>query len=173
MNSRNILFLLVSLILYFLVQILVLKNLVLFGTAFCFLYVIYLLLLPIELKTIPLMLLAFLLGFGIDIFYDTLGIHTASAVVLAFLRKTWINTLTPTGGYDSNTPPTLLNMGFGWFFTYSFPLILLHHLTFFYIDNVGTSAYLLMLYKTLSSTLFTFIMGIIVQVLFYKKKRGI
>ncbi len=173
MNSRTVIFSIGSIIIYFFVQILVFKNLVLFGTAFCFLYVLFLLLLPVELKTIPLMILAFLLGFSIDVFYDSLGFHTASAIMLAFLRKPWLTLITPTGGYDSNTPPTLLNMGFSWFFIYSFPLILVHHLTFFFIDNLGTSLYLSLLYKTLSSAAFTFIMGVIIQALFYKKKRGI
>ncbi|GAB3658693.1 hypothetical protein GCM10028791_31800 [Echinicola sediminis] len=173
MTSKTIISSIVGLILFFLIQILVLKNLVLFGVAFCFLYVIYLLLLPIEIKTIPMMLLAFILGFGIDIFYDSLGMHTASAVMLAFLRRPWIRLITPTGGYDPNTPPNLLNMGMVWFLTYSLPLILAHHLTFFFIDNVGSYLYIPMIYETLSSLVFTFVLGVIVQVLFYKKRRGI
>nr|WP_215225907.1 rod shape-determining protein MreD [Echinicola shivajiensis] len=173
MNSKTIFTSIIGLALYFLIQILVLKNLVLFGMAFCFLYVIYLLLLPIEIKTIPMMLLAFILGFGIDIFYDSMGLHTGSAVMMAFLRRPWIQLITPTGGYDSNTPPNLLNMGMGWYLTYSLPLILVHHLTFFFIDNIGTNLYIPMIYKTLSSTVFTFIIGVIVQVLFYKKSRSI
>ncbi|MBD8488535.1 rod shape-determining protein MreD [Echinicola sp. CAU 1574] len=173
MNSKNIISSVGAIVLYFLIQILVLKNLVLFGMAFCFLYIIYLLLLPIEIKTIPLMLIAFILGFAIDIFYDSMGLHTASAVVLAFLRKPWLQVITPTGGYDSNTPPSLLNMGIGWFLMYSLPLILIHQLTFFFIDNIATSLYIPMIYRTLSSTAFTFIIGVIVQVLFYKKRRGI
>ncbi|QDH78797.1 rod shape-determining protein MreD [Echinicola soli] len=173
MNSRTVIASIGGIFLYFIIQVLVLKNLVLFGVAFCFLYAIYLLLLPIEIKTIPLMVIAFVLGFSIDIFYDSLGIHTASAVMMAFFRKPWLTVITPTGGYDTNTPPTLLNMGIGWFLVYSLPLILLHHLTFFLIDNLGTSLYIPMIYKTLSSTVFTFIIGMIVQVLFYKKRRGI
>lgn len=173
MNSKNIIASVGGFILYFLVQVLVLKNLVLFGVAFCFLYAMFLLLLPIEVKTIPCMLIAFVLGFAIDVFYDSMGLHTASAVMLAFFRRPWLNAITPTGGYDPNTPPTVLNMGMGWFLIYSLPLILVHHLTFFFIDNLGTYLYIPMIYETLSSTVFTFILGVIVQVLFYKKRRGI
>mgnify|MGYP006207562425 CR=1 FL=1 len=50
MNANKVFLLIGGFIVYLLVQILVLKNLVLFGTAFCFLYVLYLLLLPIETK---------------------------------------------------------------------------------------------------------------------------
>jgi hypothetical protein len=119
------------------------------------------------------MILSFLLGFSIDIFYDTLGMHTASLVLVAFLRKSWLNVHTPTGGFDDNTQPTVLNMGFGWFITYALPLIIIHHLTFFFIDYLGTDFYLPVIVKAFSSAVFTFMLGIIAQMLFYNKKRGI
>ncbi|HNT49572.1 MAG TPA: rod shape-determining protein MreD, partial [Cyclobacteriaceae bacterium] len=47
---------------YLLVQVLLLRNLVLFNTAFCFLYIAFILLLPIETNSLILMLAGFLLG---------------------------------------------------------------------------------------------------------------
>jgi len=173
MNSRNFIFSILGFFLYFAVQVFVLKNVVLFGTAFSFLYVLYILIFPLEIKTIPLMIISFLLGFSIDMFYDTLGMHTASLVLVAFLRKSWLNVHTPTGGFDDNTQPTVLNMGFGWFVTYALPLIFVHHLTFFFIDYLGTDFYLPVIIRTFSSVVFTFMLAIIAQMLFYKKKRGI
>lgn len=173
MNSKNFILSILGFFLYFAVQVFVLKNVVLFGTAFSFLYVIYILIFPLEIKTIPLMILSFLLGLSIDIFYDTLGMHTASLVLVAFVRKSWLNVHTPTGGFDDNTQPTVLNMGFGWFITYALPLIIIHHLTFFFIDYLGTDFYLPVIIKAFSSAVFTFMLGIIAQMLFYKKKRGI
>jgi hypothetical protein len=173
MNSKTIISSLTGFFVYFLVQVFVLKNLVIFDMAFCFLYVFYILLLPIETKTIPLMLIAFILGILIDIFYDSLGIHTASTVALAFVRNTWIQINIPTGGYDENVQPSILNMGAGWFFTYSVPLILFHHFIFFYIDYLGTGLYLPVVNRIVSSAAFVWILGILVQMLFYKRKRGI
>jgi hypothetical protein len=54
--------------LYVIAQVLLFKRLVLFNTSFCFLYVAFILLLPIETNNVFLMVLAFLLGFKIDIF---------------------------------------------------------------------------------------------------------
>lgn len=146
---------------------------VLFGSAFCFLYILYLLLLPVESKTVPTLFIAFGMGMVVDLFYDTLGIHTASILVIAFIRKFWLNVLTPTGGYDENLQPSMLNMGFGWFVTYSIPLILLHHSLFFYIESLGTNLFLPVVQKTIASAIFVFIMSIIVQLLFYRRRRGI
>jgi len=173
MNNKAIFPSIISFFVYFLVQVFVLKNLVLFDTAFCLLYVFYILLLPLELKSIPLMLIAFALGLGIDIFYDTLGFHTASLVAIAFVRNTWINAIIPTGGYDENVQPSVLNMGIGWYLTYSLPLLLLHHFIFFYIDSLGKGLYLPIVKRALSSVVLVWVLGIMVQMLFYKGRRGI
>lgn len=162
-----------SFIVFLLLQILLLKNLVLFGSAFCFLYLLYILLLPIEIKTVPTLFLAFVLGLAIDLFYDTLGIHTASILAMAFVRRRWIKVITPRGGYDDDLEPSVLNMGFLWFLTYSFPLILLHHVLFFYVDNLGTGLFLFAVQKIIASAIFVFIVSIIVQLLFYRRRRGI
>ena len=163
----------VGFILYLLIQVLVLKNLVLFGVAFCFLYVLFILLLPIELKTIPALLIAFVMGLGVDLFYDTMGIHTASILALTFIRKRWIQIITPTGGYEGDVQPSVLNLGIRWYLIYSLPLIIAHHLIFFYIENLGTDLFIPVVQKIVASAFFVLIMSIIVQLLFYKKRRGI
>jgi hypothetical protein len=162
-----------SFLLYFIVQVFMLKNMVIFGVAFCFLYVLYILLLPVDMKTIPIMLIAFVLGFSMDFFYDTMGMHILSLVAIAFVRNFWIEILTPTGGYDDNLQPSMLNMGFGWFFTYSVPLFLVHYVLFFYIDSMGTNLFLPVVQKIIASTIFVFVMSIIVQLLFYRRRRGL
>ncbi|MCH6198473.1 rod shape-determining protein MreD [Aquiflexum sp. LQ15W] len=173
MNSIRIITILLTGFLYLLFQILVLKNLVLFGVAFCFLYVIYIILLPLDLKTIPVLLISFFLGLGVDLFYDTLGIHTASLLLIAFLRHRWLMVLVPTGGYEDDLQPSLLNMGFGWFLSYSIPLVLVYHILFFYIESLGTDLFITSLQKIIASVIFVLVMSIIVQLLFYRRRRGI
>ncbi|MEJ0029818.1 MAG: rod shape-determining protein MreD [Bacteroidota bacterium] len=75
--------------LYVIAQVVLFKRLVLFDTSFCFLYVAFILLLPVETNNLLLMLLAFFLGFTIDIFYDSLGIHALALVTVAYLRNYW------------------------------------------------------------------------------------
>ncbi|SIS93592.1 rod shape-determining protein MreD [Belliella pelovolcani] len=173
MNSSRIFILIGSFIIFTLVQVLILKNLVLFGVAFCFLHVLFILLLPIETKTIPSLLIAFGLGLMVDLFYDTIGIHTASLLIVAFIKKPWIKILTPTGGYDDNLQPSMLNMGFGWFATFSVPLFLIYNIAFFFIESLGTDLFIPVVQKIIASTIFVFVMSIIVQLLFYRRRRGI
>lgn len=171
MNANKVLPFLAGVIVYILVQILVLKNLVLFGFAFCFLYVLFLLLLPIETKTIPTLMIAFALGLIVDVFYDTIGIHTASLLVIAFIRRPWIKILTPTVGYDEDLKPSVLNMGIGWHTKYSLPLLIVFNAFFFFIESMGTDLFIPVVQKIVASTIFVFIMSIIAQLLFYRKRR--
>ena len=88
--NRSGIFVVFYFVIYTLVQVMLFKQVVLFNTAFCFLYVAFILLLPIETNTLILMGVAFLLGFCIDIFYDSLGLHALSLVLVAYLRNYWL-----------------------------------------------------------------------------------
>src|SRR5882757_9843587 len=116
--SRSGILLFFSFFIYLLLQVLLFKNLVLFNTAFCFLYIAFILFLPIEMNPLALMLVGFAMGFTVDIFYDSLGIHACTTVLIAFLRNFWLGTITPQGGYDAGEGPTLAVNGVQWFLVY-------------------------------------------------------
>lgn len=156
-----------------LVQLLFLKNLALFGHAFGFLYLLGLLILPSTLRTIPLMILAFFLGFVLDIFFETIGMHTAAATCFAFFKPIWLKISSPTGGYDEAEEPSLSQIGLGRFVTYAFPLLFLYGLVFFIADQWGTGSFFGVLSKSFFSALFTLILAVLVQLLFFRRKRGI
>ena len=63
---------------YLLYQVMILQNVILFHTAFCFLYVLYLLVLPVDANPLALMGIGFLMGFAVDMFYES-------------IRKSWDN----------------------------------------------------------------------------------
>jgi hypothetical protein len=81
------------------------------------------------------MAIAFLLGFSVDIFYDSIGINAAASVLIGFLRPYWLKIVTPRGGYEEVVIPNLKTLDFGWFFTYSLPLIFIHHFALFFIES--------------------------------------
>lgn len=169
MSSKTYILAAVSFFLYVLFQVLLLKNFVLFDTAFCFLYVAFILMLPLEIGPLVLMLIAFVAGFIIDLFYDSIGINAAASVFIAFLRPFWLNIVTPRGGYEEITIPTLKTLDFGWFFTYSLPLIFIHHLILFYLEAGGFGMFFFTLSKVFFSTLLSFLIIVLSQYVFYKK----
>jgi hypothetical protein len=156
----------VSFFIYLLYQVLILKNIVLFNTAFCFLYVAYLFFLPVEANPLFLMLTGFLMGFAVDIFYDSLGLHAFACVFVMYVRNFWLSLITPQGGYDSNDTPSIAAHGVQWFLVYTIPLVFLHHFILFFVEASGFEMFWFTLWKVITSTLFTALVTLIVQYLF-------
>lgn len=172
MNNQHILGIVFSFILYLLMQVTLVRNMILFDTAFCYVYVAFIILLPFEIGPVLLMVIAFLCGFMVDIFYDSLGIHAAACVLIAFLRPFWTKTVPPRGGYEMGMRPTIKIMGFSWFLTFTLPLILIHHAMLFFVEAGGMHLFGFTLVKVISSTILTFLVVVILQYLFYRSTRG-
>jgi len=150
---------------YVLLQVLLLRNLVLFNSAFCFLYIAFILLLPIEWNSLVLMVIGFVLGFTIDIFYDSMGLHAMATVLVAYLRNYWMATITPQGGYDSGSSATIASNGLQWFIVYTLPLVFLHHLVLFFVEASGFALFWYTMLKIVASLLFTMTIIILLQYL--------
>ncbi len=161
----------ISFFIYVMVQALLLKNLVLFNTGFCFLYVAFILLLPIETSTLVLMGLGFTIGFVIDIFYNSLGLHALTMVFIAYLRNYWLGAITPQGGYDLGTMPNLKSNGLQWFLVYMMPLVFMHHLTLFLVESAGFMLFWYSMLKTITSLLFTMTIIVALQYLGTQRSR--
>lgn len=162
----------IQFILFVLLQTLLMDNLVLFSMGFCFIYIAFVLFLPIDINRVWLLLLAFIAGFTVDMFYDTMGIHAAASVLLAFLRPHILNLLTPRDGYDANDSVNIHVMGKSWFSTYALILILAHHTAVFFLETISFNDIWYTLAKILLSTLFTFVVMVILQLLFFSVKRA-
>ncbi len=156
---------------YLLYQVMILQNVVLFHTAFCFLYVAYLLLLPVETNPLVLMGIGFLMGFAVDMFYESIGLHAFACVFVMYVRNYWLSSITPQGGYDSNVTPSMALGGFQWFVVYALPLVFIHHLMLFYMEAGGFGMFWFTLWKTIVSTFFTTLVILIAQFLFPGRRR--
>ncbi|MCK6616027.1 MAG: Rod shape-determining protein MreD [Cyclobacteriaceae bacterium] len=156
---------------YLLVQVMLFKNAVFFHTAFCFFYLGYLLRLPVETNHLALMGVGFGMGFLVDLFYDSLGLHTMACVLIMYLRPYWLSVLTPQGGYDSGAIPGVAHFSLQWFFVYAVPLVLLHHSVLFFIEAGGFDYFWLTAGKVGASILYTLLVLVMVEVLFAGRKR--
>jgi hypothetical protein len=169
--SRSGIFVVFYFFFYLLAQVMFFKQLVLFNTSFCFLYVAFILLLPIETNPLVLMLVAFLLGFSVDIFYDSLGLHAMSLVLVAYLRNYLLTTITPQGGYDAGEGPTLASNGLQWFLVYSLPLVFVHHFVLFFAEAGGFGVFWFTMQKVITSLLFTMIVILLLQYFSFDRRR--
>ncbi len=171
MNSSNYVGHIVNFLVFTLLQILVFNNFVLYNTAFCYFYIGFLLFLPFDVGKIWYLMIGFVTGLFIDIFNDTLGVHAAACVVVAYIRPYWQGINTPRGGYENLEVPNIKTLGFQWFFAYAFPLIFIHHSILFFTEAGNFQYFFHKLLKILSSSILSFSFLVIYQYLFVRRVR--
>jgi rod shape-determining protein MreD len=152
------------------IQVFLLKNISLYNLSIPYLYILFVLLLPFEIPNLLLFVLSFVLGLTIDAFYDTPGLHAASCVVLAFVRILFISVTVQKDGFDNEPEPTLGNMGFRWFATYTILLTLAHHFFLFNLEVFRLSEIQYTLVRFLLSSVFTVFLILISSFLFFRRK---
>ena len=153
-----------------LVQVLVIKNIELGRFINPFVYVLFMIVLPFETPKWMLLIIGFVLGLTIDMFYDTMGMHAAACVFIAFVRPSVLNWFSPREGYEFGMQPTIQYLGVPWFLSYSAILIVLHHFVLFFIEVFRFSEFFSTLFRVIISSIFTLLLVVVSQYLFHKKK---
>ncbi len=118
------------------------------------------------------MVLAFLLGFSLDCFTKTYGLHAAPCVLIAYLRPFLINLLISQEGAESNyNEPSIKSMGFTPYFTYVAILTLLHHSFLFFLEALQSGGYFYFILKTLLSSGISLLLILLTELIFVRKQR--
>ncbi len=157
-------------IILILVQVLIIKNIELGRFVNPFLYILFIIALPFETPKWLLLLSGFLLGITIDMFYNTMGMHAAATVFMAYIRPSILNLFSPREGYEFGTQPTIQYLGVPWFLSYSAILIVLHHFILFYLEVFRFSEFFPTLIRIIVSSVSTLLLVVLSQYLFQNKK---
>lgn len=134
-------------------------------------YPIFILLLPFETGTMVLLLLAFAMGLLIDSISNTYGLHTSSLLLVAYLRPIIFKMFAPREGYDVLKESNIYEMGTRWFIYVFGLLLLIHHFWFFLLEMFRIDAILFILQKTILSFPLSFLVTILLQMLFIRKPK--
>jgi len=132
-------------------------------------YPLFIMLLPFEMGIISLLSLAFLMGFLVDIFSNTYGLHASSLLMMTYFRPRIFKMFSPIDGYDPIKEPTFFDMGIRWFLSTFAYLLLIHHFWYFLIEIFRFNEIFSILIKTSLSFMFSIGLSIIIQQLLYKK----
>jgi hypothetical protein len=130
------------------------------------LYPIFIFLLPLRTPKPLVIFLAFILGFLVDLFYATPGVHTSASVFTGFVRPVVLNYFEPRGGYNANHSPTKKRLGLNWYIKYSLTLELIHLFFYFFVEAFSPVFMVNILIKTFVALIASMIFIIIHQVLF-------
>jgi hypothetical protein len=152
-------------------QVLVFNNLMLPGMFNPYIYIYFLLLLPIAMPRWQLLFVAFITGFIMDVFTHSIGMHAFACVLIGYIRPYILDLVKPSGGYNPEDRPTLGYMGFSWFLTYSIPLILIFHFVLFLVETLSVNQLLFILLKTILSSLMASMIIVLFEFFFSKKTR--
>ncbi|OUR94385.1 rod shape-determining protein MreD [Flavobacteriales bacterium 34_180_T64] len=152
-----------------LIQVLVLNHINFFGNINPYLYILFILVFPIRNNRTLILLLSFLLGLGVDLFSDSGGVNAAACVTIAYIR------------------PIILKFSFGMIYEhqtikfdntelsnrliYFTIMTFIHHLILFSLEIFNISKLILILQKTLFSSIFTILLCLLISILFSKKRR--
>lgn len=144
-------------ILYFivllLVQTLILDQICVSVYVNAFVYILFIMMLPIETNKYLVLLLGLLMGLCVDLFGSTLGLHASAGLLVAFVRSFALDLYSPHDGYESNTQLNVRNYGYYWFFRYAITLILIHHIWIFFLESFSFANILFTLAKVGVSSL--------------------
>ncbi len=163
--ARNI----VRFIVIILVQVLLLDNVLLGGYLNPYFYVLFILLMPFETPRWMLLVAGFFLGLSIDLFTNTLGMHTAATVLISFIRPWVLSMFAPRDGYEPDTFPRIYYYGFRWFAGYATILTFMHHLALFYIEVFHFQYFFNTLLRVVLSTALTTSTIILSQYFIFRK----
>lgn len=137
-----------------LIQVLVLNNIQFLGFINPYIYVLFILSLPARTPRWFVLVLGFVLGLSIDTFSNTLGMHTAATVFVAYARSFIIKIFTSID--EGNNPiPSFHSFGVGAYVKYTLVMVILHHSALFFLESFAFSNFWLVLFKIILSSAIT------------------
>jgi rod shape-determining protein MreD len=148
---RNI----IRFVLLVLFQVLIFNNIELGGYLNPCIYTLFIILLPFETPSWLVLLSGFFIGLSVDIFSETLGMHTAATVFMAYLRPMALSMVAPRDGYEAGSYPRVFYYGLTWFLQYTLILIFAHHTVLFLTELFRLQDIFHILLRILLSTIFS------------------
>ena len=142
-------------ILLMLLQVLLFNNIQFSGYVNPYVYIMFILLLPIDIPSWLLLLLSFATGLLIDFFSGSPGMHSSATVLAGFVRPYVLRIVAPRDGYESGSDPSMLIYGFRWFFFYTLLIVLVHHTALFYLEVFRFADFFRTMLRVILSSLFS------------------
>lgn len=116
-------------------QVLLINHIRLGGYVHPYIYLIFVMLLPVNMPGWQLLLSGFGIGLVIDLFMGTLGMHAGATTMMAFCRPAIIRIVSGSLKFENNREPSINQLGFPWFLRYTLCMVLVHNFTYFMLEG--------------------------------------
>ncbi len=155
---------------YLVLQIALFNHLGIGDVAVPFVFLLFLFLLPFDYPLPIVMGIAFLTGLSVDVMTESAasGLH-AFACVLAVWPREQLAALVSGSNFRSVSELNFRDQSALWFAIYLGSLIFLHNLAYFFLEAMSFQGFFMTIFKILASTLYTFLLCVILSFIFYKR----
>ncbi|MDL2227422.1 rod shape-determining protein MreD [Odoribacter sp. OttesenSCG-928-L07] len=150
-------------------QILIFNNIRLFGYYNPYIYLIFLLSLPVHTKNWLLLVLGFITGFTIDVFSGVLGLHAAACVLACATRPFLIKLFHNVKEIKQGVYPEISWFDIKSFVLYTLLFVFIHHLALFFLDVFTLQHFFRTLFLVIINTLITSSFVMIDQFIFHTR----
>lgn len=148
-------------------QVLIFNNIQFSGYINPYIYVMFILLLPVEIPSWLLLFLSFALGVLIDMFSGSPGMHSSATLLAGFARPGVLRVITVREGYESGSGPSMHSYGFRWFLIYTATMVLIHHTALFYLEVFRFADFFRTFLRVLLSSVFSILFILLLE--FYRR----
>ena len=169
MNSKLIINNILRFVLLVALQVLVFNNVYLGIDVAPFVYILFILMLPTSCNKLLLIFLAFLSGLCVDVFSNTLGFHTFAATLIGFMRIIFADRII-TQNDKVVELPSIRSLPTKQFSIYTLILTAIYNFTYLTLELFDIKEFFNILLLTIINTAITYVLILILQYLFIRKK---
>jgi rod shape-determining protein MreD len=144
-----------------------------FGFLNPFVYLLFLILLPLEIPKSFQYIIAFVTGFVVDTFFSTYGIHAFACVLLMFLRPNFILILNGLKPLEPGVKPVPGIKNFNWILVYTLLLVFVHQITVTILETFQWAQWWRILWTSAVNTCFTTFIILCIEYIFYSEKKSL
>jgi rod shape-determining protein MreD len=136
-----------------------------------YLYFIFLLWLPFGTSRLTLTILGFLLGYSLDVFTNTPGLHAAACTLIGYVRPSILNLLLAQETSEELTKePSVGSMGWGPYFIYVVILTFTHHFYLVLLEWLQFGNFLYFIGKVMATSLMSVLLIFVVELVMNRRK---
>jgi len=138
-----------------------------------FIYLLFLILLPLEIPKSFQYIIAFVTGFVVDAFFNTYGIHAFACVLLMFLRPNFILILNGFKPLEPGVKPVPGIKNFNWILVYTLFLVFVHQMTVTFLEIFQWAQWWRIIWTSAVNTCFTTFIILCIEYIFYSEKKSL
>jgi len=153
-----------------LLQVFVFNYVQWFGFLTPFVFLLFLILLPLETPKTAQYIMAFVTGFIVDAFLRTYGIQSFACVLMVFFRPYIILILNGFKSLESGVNPLPGVKDFNWILVYTLLLVFVHQITVTTLETFQWIQWWRIVWTSVVNTLFTTFLILCFEYIFYSKK---